>query len=340
MIDPTLGFCLLLIAAIGSASFTVPMKFNRNWAWENTWLVWSVLALVALPLLITIRTIPHIGEVYRQIGLSPVLIAAALGLGWGVAQVLFGLAVESIGIALAFSIVPGMSVAIGSLVPLFFLHPERVLSKSGIVVIAGVALALMGVIVCAIAGGRKHGLQTPGSAPDKSSFKKGLFIAICSGSGAAMVNLGLAFGAPLIKIATDHGADPVWAPNIIWLPVMLSGSIPNVLYCLHLMRRNKTAVRFQEPGRSASLARTVVMAIVWFAGISLYGVASGLMGSWGAIIGWPLFMTTVIVTAGIMGFATGEWKNTGNRPFRIQISGMAVLIVAIFILWGASRGAS
>jgi len=339
MLDTTVGFCLLLLAGIGSASFTVPMKFNRNWAWENTWLIWSVLALVVLPLLVTFGTIPEIGAVYAQIGLVPVLIAAALGLGWGIAQVLFGVAVESIGITLAFSIVPGMSVALGSLVPLFFLHPERVSTKSGIVVLSGVALALVGVIVCAIAGGRKHGLQAADTAPHKPAFRRGLVIAICSGTGAAMVNLGLAFGAPLIKIARDHGASPVAAPNVIWLPIMLAGSIPNILYCLHLMQKNKTAHRFQEPGRSASLLRTAVMAIAWFGGILLYGVASGLMGSWGVIVGWPLFMTTVIVVAGIMGVATGEWKNTGNRPFSIQMSGMAVLIVAIFILWDASRKA-
>src|SRR5262249_32609927 len=174
MVDPTLGFLLLLIAGIGSASFTVPMKFNRNWAWENTWLVWSVLSLMVLPFVVTIYTIPQLGQVYRQIGAPSVLVAAALGLGWGTAQVLFGVAVESIGIALAFSIVPGMSVALGSLIPLFFLHPERVLSKSGLIVISGVVLALAGVIVCAIAGGHKHGLRTATSMPDKSSFRKGL----------------------------------------------------------------------------------------------------------------------------------------------------------------------
>src|SRR5271154_4724723 len=340
MVDPTVGFCLLLVAGMGSASFTVPMKFNRSWAWENTWLVWSVLALIFLPVLVTAFTIPQIGQVYAEIGTSTVLIAGALGVGWGVAQVLFGLAVESIGIALSFSIVPGMSVALGSLIPLFFLHPDRILSRSGIIVILGVGLAVLGVIVCAIAGGRKHGLQHDVPALCKPSFSRGLLIAICSGSGAAMVNFGLAFGAPLIKIARDHGADPVWAPNVVWLPVLLAGSIPNIFYCLHLIRRNRTDRRFLEPGRSASLLRTIVMAVVWFGGISLYGVASGMLGSWGPIVGWPLFMTTVVVMAGIMGMATGEWKNTGSQPLRIQIGGMAVLIVAIFVLWTASRSIS
>jgi L-rhamnose-H+ transport protein len=290
-----------------------------------------------LPVIVTTYTIPQLTRVYAEIGLPTILIASALGIGWGVAQVMFGLAVDSIGIALAFSIVPGMSVALGSLIPLFYLHPEKMFSKSGLIVMLGVALAVLGVVVCAVAGGRKHAQQQASGAAGRSSFSRGLLIAICSGSGAAMVNFGLAFGNRLIKVAVAHGADSVWAPNVIWLPVMLAGSIPNILYCVHLIRRNRTAERFLEPGRAASLLRTVAMALFWFGSTSLYGVASGMLGSWGTIVGWPVFMTVIVMTAGILGVVTGEWRNTGTQPLRIQFGGMAVLIAAIFVLWNASR---
>jgi len=46
MSDTTLGLLFLLIAGIMNASFTLPMKFTRTWAWENTWLAWSLFALV------------------------------------------------------------------------------------------------------------------------------------------------------------------------------------------------------------------------------------------------------------------------------------------------------
>lgn len=336
MVNPTAGMGLLLLSGMASASFTVPMKFNRRWAWENTWLVWSVLALIVLPVLVTAWTIPQLTLVYREIGPPSVLIACALGLGWGVAQVLFGLALDSIGIALAFSIVPGMSVALGSLIPLFCLHPGRTFSIPGLILMLGVALAVLGVVICAVAGGRKHALQQGGAASSGSSFSRGLLIAICSGSGAAMVNFGLAFGNPFIKVAMAHGADAAWAPNVIWLPVLLAGSLPNIAYCVRLLRVNRTSERFLAPETPSSFLRATVMALFWFGSMSLYGIASGMLGSWGAILGWPVFMTVIVTTAGVMGVLTGEWRNAG-QSLRIQAGGMAVLITAIFVLWNASR---
>jgi len=31
-----------VVAGVLNASFALPMKFTRRWAWENTWAVWSV----------------------------------------------------------------------------------------------------------------------------------------------------------------------------------------------------------------------------------------------------------------------------------------------------------
>ena len=45
------GMCLLIFAGVMNAGFSLPMKFVRAWVWENTWLVWSVFALLVLPVL-------------------------------------------------------------------------------------------------------------------------------------------------------------------------------------------------------------------------------------------------------------------------------------------------
>src|SRR5258707_13349474 len=125
MSDTTLGLALLLVAGIMNASFTLPMKFTRTWSWENTWLAWSIFALILLPPVVTALTIPRLGDVYRDAGWGPTVLAATFGVGWGVAQVFFGLAVESIGIALTFSIVLGISAAVGSFFSLIRLHSSQ-----------------------------------------------------------------------------------------------------------------------------------------------------------------------------------------------------------------------
>src|SRR6266436_6217423 len=151
MSDTTLGLVLLLVAGIMNASFTLPMKFTRSWGWENTWLAWSIFALILLPPVVTALTVPHLGDVYRDAGIGPVVLAAAFGVGWGVAQVFFGLAVESIGIALTFSIVLGISAAVGSLLPLLRLHSSQLFTAAGGGGIAGVVRWSIGGRVCAVA---------------------------------------------------------------------------------------------------------------------------------------------------------------------------------------------
>ena len=100
------GIATLLIAGVMNASFTMPMKYARKWAWENTWLAWTMFALGVLPFVSAMMTIPHLSMVYRSAPLNVILDVAGFGAGWGVAQVFFGVAVDMIGITLAFSVVP------------------------------------------------------------------------------------------------------------------------------------------------------------------------------------------------------------------------------------------
>src|SRR5260221_3420818 len=120
-----MGFLILLVAGVMNASFTLPMKFTRNWNWENTWLVWTLFALVIFPPLAAFATIPQLGQLYGEVATGLVVTVAIFGAGWGIAQVLVGLAVGSIGISLRFSVVLGNSAAGGSGIPLIRLDPAQ-----------------------------------------------------------------------------------------------------------------------------------------------------------------------------------------------------------------------
>jgi len=336
--NTTVGLLLLLAAGVTNASFTLPMKFTRRWAWENTWLIWTIFALLLLPIVVTLLTVTRFTKIYSEAGPALILTVAAFGAGWGIAQVLFGLAVEAIGIALTFSIVLGMSAAIGSMIPLIRLHPEKFFSKGGAGLMAGVLLVIIGVVVCAIAGRRREAaLSAAAQVSAHGSYSRGLMLAIGCGLGAAMVNLGLVFGAPLLASAQKFGTDPLWAPNAAWLPVLLAGAVPNLAYCLYLLNKNKTAGRFGGPGTSPYWIYAFIMAAFWFGSTTLYGIASGKLGSWGTILGWPLFMSLIVITASVLGIVTGEWKNSGTRPVQIQIGAVGVLVLAVFVLSLASR---
>jgi L-rhamnose-H+ transport protein len=337
MPETTVGLLLLVVAGVMNASFTLPMKFTRRWAWENTWLAWTVYALFVLPPVVTAWTIPHLGDVYHDAGKAVIFTVAAFGAGWGIAQVFFGLAVESIGIALTFSIVLGISAAVGSLLPLIRLHPEKLFTAAGGGVIAGVLLVIVGVSICAVAGRRREAVLGAAVGRASSSLTRGLVLSILCGLGASFVNFGLTFGHPLLVSAEKHGADPVWAPNAAWLPLMVAGGIPNLLYCVYLLSKNRTSARFFSAGSASYWILALVMAIFWFGSTLLYGVSAGKLGDLGPILGWPLFMSLIVITASLLGVATGEWKNTGKQPMQIQLGGVSFLVAAVFVLALASR---
>src|SRR5258708_15988120 len=101
-----MGFLILVVASVMNASFTLPMKFTRNWNWENTWLVWTLFPLVIFPPLAAFATIPQLGQLYGEVATGLVVTVAIFEAGWGISQVRFGLARDSIVIALSVSVGP------------------------------------------------------------------------------------------------------------------------------------------------------------------------------------------------------------------------------------------
>jgi len=332
------GLLVLVLAGVMNASFTLPMKYARRWAWENTWLAWTCFALLLLPPVATFGTVPRVGDVYHSVSATILLEVIGFGAGWGVAQVFFGLAVDAIGIALTFSLVLGTSAAVGTLVPLLRLHPERLNTSLGHGVLAGVGLVVAGVLVCAVAGRQREMAITVQAGPRKN-ITLGLALAILCGFGASFVNFGLTFGAPLVQSARSFGASALNASNAVWMPLMLAGAVPNLLYCFWLLGKNRTGRKFRAGGMG-HWALAFAMAAFWFGSTILYGLSTVWLGVWGPILGWPVYMSLIVITASLLGMVTGEWKNSGVTPLRIQWVGVALLVLAVFILAGTSRSLS
>ena len=332
------GFGLLLLVAAGlmNASFALPMKYTKRWAWENTWLVFSFVALVFLPALAAFSTLPQLAQVYGAAGFTLLWHVVVFGAGWGLAQVFFGIAVDAIGIALTFSLVLGTSAAMGALIPMLLLHAEKLHTSAGHLMLLGIALLLVGVAICAVAGSlRDKARPVAGNQPRKNATP-GLILAILCGALASFQNFGIAFGTPLLSLATQHGANPANAANAVWMPLLMAGAIPNLLYCIYLLRKNSTSGKFLSVGINYWFL-AFVMGAFWFGSVLLYGAAVPRLGALGSSLGWPLYMSLIVVAASFVGIATGEWKQSGRRPLTIQLAGVATLIVAIILLAKATQ---
>lgn len=334
---PGLGLLLLVTAGVMNASFTIPMKWTRRWAWENTWLLWAILALAAFPTTLLALTVPNSWQIYRQIGTKPVAVIAACGIGLGLCQVCFGLAVDMIGVSLTFAIASGVAAAVGSVAPLLLLHREHAFTKSGAALFLGVILIGCGVWFCSEAGRRREAALHIVRGSHRAQMIKGLILAVTSGVTAASMNVGFDYGAQAIAVATHMGISSLWTTNIVWAPMLLAASIPNIVYCLYLLRKHQTSPLFRGTGTHAYWLASVLMAFLWFGGIIFYGLSILQLGTLGAVFGWPLLESIIVITASVLGLLAGEWQGSGRRPLRLQFEGVAILIVAVFVLSAATR---
>jgi L-rhamnose-H+ transport protein len=155
---------------------------------------------------------------------------------------------------------------------------------------------------------------------------------LISGVGSAFVNLGLNAGKPIVDAARLQGVSSLWSNNAVWLPLMAAGAIPNAFYCFYLMRKNRTTAKFATPGTTHYWFGGAIMAFFWFGSTVMYGIAANQLGSLGTILGWPIFMSLIVLVATAWGVATGEWKHAGPQPIRLLAGGVALLVVAIVVL--------
>jgi L-rhamnose-H+ transport protein len=331
MLDSTLlGTFLVLIGGISTGCFPFPMKFTRNWAWENVWLLYSIVGLLAVPWLVALAKIPDLMAVYGASSLRTLVLTALFGFGWGVGNVLFGEAVALVGMALTFAIVGGLCAAVGSLIPLVLLRPERLIRLSGLVIMLGVIITVCGVAILGAAGReREKKLTAKGAA---KSVVAGLLLCVASGFLGSMLNFSFAFGSGIAREAVKHGVSPGSGSHAIWAIAFLGGFASNGGYAALKLMRNRSWSRFREYRSAVPGLLSALMGVLFCAGFLLYGQGATLLGVLGPVVGWPVFQATTIMASTAVGAASGEWRGADKRFVCLNILGLAILVSAIVVL--------
>jgi L-rhamnose-H+ transport protein len=321
------GLSLVLLAGILLGSFTLPMKFARRWPWEAIWLVYSISGLLMLPMVVAFATLPSLSEIYLRSGARSLALVAGLGFGWGIGSVLFGIGVSMVGMSLGFSVILGVTAAVGSLVPMLVLAPHEILALKGGIILAGQALVLLGIYVCGIASHAKakEGVGEGAAVQPSHSLRIGLIICISSGILSAMLNLAMAFGQEIATRAIELGGTKSNASNAIWALAVAFGALANAGYCITLLLRNRSASAFRAPNTANHWLLGALMGGLWYGGITLYGHGASALGTWGTVLGWPILMAMMIVTANVLGWLTGEWRDASSKAQRTMIGGVLVL---------------
>ena len=96
-----------------------------------------------------------------------------------------------------------------------------------------------------------------------------------------------------------------------------------------MLKKNRTFRNYTLPDTRKYFLFGVIMGLCVFGSMVIYSKASQIIGELGPVVGWPLYMIFIILTANFWGYIHGEWKGVSKRVAFVMFSGIALLVVAV-----------
>jgi len=338
--NPIAGILLIALGSIGAASFYVPFKKVREWAWESYWISQGVAAWLIAPWLFALIFIPS-GElipILRESPSSARLMAMFFGVLWGFGGLTFGLSLRYLGVALGQSIALGLCAAFGTLIPAFISGQDLFSSRAGILTLIGVSLTVAGIGVIGYAGALKSREMTEEekkAAVKEFALKKGILIAIFAGIMSACFNFGFQAGKPIEDVALAHGTNPLFQKNPTLIFILLGGFITNLVYCAWLNIKNGTYRDYISVPRNIllnNLLFTFLAGFLWFLQFHFFGMGTSRLPAGMAVFGWSILMALNIAISNIWGIFLNEWKGAKRKTIVVLAIGIVILILSTFVV--------
>jgi L-rhamnose-H+ transport protein len=338
--NPITGIVLIALGSIGAASFYVPFKKVKSWAWESYWIVQGVSAWLIIPWLFAFIFVPN-GElmpIIRESPSSAKLMAVFFGILWGFGGLTFGLSLRYLGVALGQSIALGLCAAFGTLLPSIIAGDNLFATTGGILTVVGVAITVAGIIIIGYAGSLKSkemSEEEKKAAVKEFALKKGLIIAVFAGIMSACFNFGYQAGKPIETVALAHGTNPLYQKNPSLIFILLGGFITNFVYCVFLNIKNKTYKDYYTVSGNVLLNNlffTFLAGLLWFLQFHFYGMGSSKLPAGMAVFGWSILMALNIAISNIWGILLHEWKGAKKKTIIVLVAGIVILILSTFIV--------
>ena len=345
MYEIVLGFSILLLGAVCGGSFALPSKFvSKEVPWENLWGPFFLFATLLLPVIAGPMLVPGLLAIYTTAGLTGLLLPFLFGILWGFGSMTLGLSFAFIGLSLAYAINYGGQIIVGSMAPMLLHTPDKFATASGIMLIIGVVICLIGVAVCGRAGMLKSRHEatltgTVSTAPAPKGMFRGLLIAVLSGVLCACWAVGFSYSNTIQEITGDTPhAITDWRQSLPVTFLMLFGGFFSACsYCAIKLTKNKTWSRFYDIRVMFAVGVAFVMAVLHDLAVALFGFGASMLGALGVSVGYTVFMAFAIMVGNFNGFLTGEWKNAGKQAVTWILVGIGILVIAVCLL-GVSKG--
>ncbi|MDQ2774414.1 MAG: L-rhamnose/proton symporter RhaT [Acidobacteriota bacterium] len=339
MPNPLLGVFFHWIGGLASASFYVPFRQVKGWAWETYWLVGGIFSWVVAPFLIASLLVKDLPAILQEVPVRTVLWCYLFGVFWGFGGLTFGLTMRYLGMSLGMAVALGYGAAFGTLVPPIVSgeFAAKILgTASGLLILTGVGICVCGIAVAGMAGISKERELSPErrtAVIKEFNLKKGLLVATFCGIMSACFAYGLAAGGPVREAAARHGVAPLWQGLPVLVIVLAGGFTTNVVWCIVLHVRNRTGTEYFQ-GRAPLLSNYILSAlagVIWYMQFFFYTMGEVQMGTY-RFSSWTLHMASIMIFGTFWGLALKEWRGAGTRTMRLLALSVAVLVASTLVV--------
>jgi len=334
------GILIALVAGALNGMFALPMKLNKNWAWENNWFPFSFLSLLIFPLFIVVLSIPKPVELLSSLPVHNIITGLLFGIIIYGGSLLFGISLGYIGIALSFTLLVGSMSIVGVLLPLIIFNSNILFSTGGIFILSGVFLFLISLFFSFKAGILKEASLKSQNTEDtgkKSSMQKGMTLAITGGvlSGLLSLVMNMGWAKEIVNKAVQTGnANLSYASNAVLFIILIGGLIPNIGYCIFLLYKNNNWSLYKKYNSILYWIAILSMGLLYSASNGLWGISisESMLGKLGPSVGWALFIGMMVISSNISGALTGEWKSAGKRSLKYLFVSIGLIISALLLI--------
>lgn len=252
MPNPVLGVFFHWLGGLASGSFYVPFRRVRGWAWETYWLTGGFFSWIIMPWILSLSMTNDLLRVLHDSPTRSLFWTYTFGVLWGLGGLTFGLTMRYLGMSLGMAVALGYTAAFGTLMPPIFRgqFATQVLGmRSGLVILVGVGICLLGIIVAGAAGMSKEKELSETQKREsikEFNLKRGLLVATFSGVMSACFAYGLAAGDPMKDLTIRRGTPTLWQGLPVLVVLLLGGFTTNFIWCLILNIRNRTGYQYLD----------------------------------------------------------------------------------------------
>lgn len=326
------GIIWAIFAGITLGLYALPEKFTKDFEFENTWGLMFAINMFIVPLIAGFLLINGFTDVLAAIPSDILLKMVIASVLWGIGVMMWGRAINYIGLSLGFSIFIGTVILVGSLLP--FLVDGLPEQQAFIAILAGIAVVLLGVIANGCAGMlRQKDEAGADEGQQGSSMGTGILIAVVGGLLATGFSYANAVGRPIIHEASQAAGNPEWVTSVgVMFVIYVAGGLFVVPYFIFQLTQKKFWGKFKTPSLGKNTLLTSLMAVLNFTASAAFAFAAFKLGKSGNTVGYAIFNTISVAVAIVSGLLTNEWAKASSKARAALFIGLACMVVGVIVI--------